>query len=252
LETVLVNLAINARDAMPEGGTLTFAAALAMVAQGTIHPTVRDPGAYIRISVSDTGIGIDCSLLERVLEPFFTTKPPGQGTGLGLPMAKAFAEQSGGGLAIDSGPGRGTTVSLWLPVADGESVNAARAPNRVLLAEDDPMVSETLAAVLEDAGYDVALARTGAEALEMLRTSARVDALVTDLSIRELGGLALINEAHRCRPGLPAILLTACPDMDSALAMKGAFTGAFSLLRKPVSAVYLVSRIKAMIAAAAG
>ncbi len=254
LETALVNLAINARDAMPEGGTLTLAAALEVVADGAGHPAVEAPGTYIRLSVSDTGTGIDCSLLERILEPFFTTKPAGQGTGLGLPMAKAFAEQSGGGLAVDSSPGRGTTVGLWLPIAPAEAdaVPAARAAKRVLLAEDDPMVSETLAAVLEDAGYAVALARTGAEALAELHGPAPVDALVTDLSIRELGGLALIDEAHRCCPGLPAILLTACPDMDAALAMKGAFSGAFSLLRKPVSAIHLVARIESLIAAAAG
>jgi signal transduction histidine kinase/ActR/RegA family two-component response regulator len=254
LETTLVNLAINARDAMPEGGTLTFAAALDMVADGESHSAVGAPGTYIRLSVSDTGTGIDRLFLERVLEPFFTTKPAGQGTGLGLPMAKAFAEQSGGGLAVDSSPGRGTTVSLWLPIAPGgtDSGLAARPPKRVLLAEDDGMVSETLAAVLEDAGYAVLLARTGAEALAALRGPARVDALVTDLSIRELGGLALIDEAHRCCPGLPAILLTACPDLDATLAMKGAFSGAFSLLRKPVSAMHLVARIEALIAAADG
>nr|WP_294503592.1 ATP-binding protein [uncultured Rhodopila sp.] len=256
LETALVNLAVNARDAMPDGGTLTFAADLAVVAHGTFHQAVRDPGIYIKLSVSDTGAGIDGPVLERVLEPFFTTKPPGQGTGLGLPMARAFAEQSGGGLAIDSSPGRGTVISLWLPVAEvaePDSVAAAgETPKRVLLAEDDPMVSETLAAVLDDAGYDVVLARTGAEAMAVLRTASRVDALVTDLSIRELGGLALIDEAHRYRPGLPAVLLTACPDMDAALAMKGAFSGTFSLLRKPIGAMHLVARIEALIAAAAG
>jgi signal transduction histidine kinase/CheY-like chemotaxis protein len=255
LETTLVNLAVNARDAMPEGGTLTFAAALDVVADGAIHPGVSESGTYVRISVSDTGAGIDRSLLERVLLPFFTTKPPGQGTGLGLPMAKAFAEQSGGGLAVDSSPGRGTTVSLWLPVApaaETDAAAAARGPIRILLAEDDPMVSETLAAVLDDAGYAVVLARTGAEALAVLRSHTQVDALVTDLSIREFGGLALIDQAHHCRPGLPAILLTACPDMDATLAMKGAFTGAFSLLRKPIGAMHLVARIEALIAAPGG
>ncbi len=252
LETALLNLAVNARDAMPEGGTLTFAAGLDVVPDGAAHPGLRHSGTYIRISVSDTGAGIDCALLARVLEPFFTTKPPGQGTGLGLPMAKAFAEQSGGGLVVDSSPGRGTTVSLWLPVAAADKSHAtaaAGAPKRILLAEDDPMVSETLAAVLEDAGYTVALARTVAEALAVLRSPARVDALVTDLSIRDLGGLALIEEAHRCRSALPAILLTACPDLDAALALKGAFSGAFSLLRKPVSSIHLVARIEALIAA---
>ena len=118
LETVLVNLATNARDAMSDGGTLTFSAVAEEFTAGLIHPAGLEPGQYVRLSVTDTGTGMDQATLARAMEPFFTTKPQDKGTGLGLSMAKGFAEQSGGALAIDSAPDRGTTVTLWLPVAD--------------------------------------------------------------------------------------------------------------------------------------
>jgi len=251
LETALVNLAINARDAMPSGGILTFAAAAESVSEIAAHPAGLRPGTYIRLSVGDTGSGIDRCVMPRVCEPFFTTKPAGEGTGLGLPMVKAFAEQSGGGLAIDSVPGRGTTVSLWLPAAgrpEPDLAAASPARRRILLVEEDPMVSETLAAVLDDAGFAVTAAASGAEALAVLRSPLRMDALVTDLSIPDTGGLKLIDEAQRVIRGLPAVLLTACPDQETQLAMRGAFSGKFSLLRKPVSLANLVDRIEALIA----
>ena len=116
LETVLVNLATNARDAMPEGGQLVLSAATETVrADAPRHHAGLAPGRYVRITVADTGVGMDAGMLARVGEPFFTTKPPGAGTGLGLAMAKGFAEQSGGAFGIESTPRRGTTVTLWLP-----------------------------------------------------------------------------------------------------------------------------------------
>src|SRR5207245_10726802 len=118
LETVLLNLATNARDAMPQGGDLTFSAAVETVARDREDPILK-AGSYIRISVTDSGIGMDAATLLRATEPFFTSKPKGQGTGLGLPMAQGFAEQSGGALSIRSELGRGTIVSIWLPQADG-------------------------------------------------------------------------------------------------------------------------------------
>ncbi|WP_419899557.1 sensor histidine kinase [Roseomonas sp. USHLN139] len=115
LETALLNLAINARDAMPEGGRILLSAAAERVAPGAAHPAGLAPGAYLRLGVRDEGTGMDAETLARVTEPFFTTKPAEQGTGLGLSMAKGFAEQSGGGLALESRPGAGTLVCLWLP-----------------------------------------------------------------------------------------------------------------------------------------
>ncbi len=120
METVLVNLATNARDAMPRGGTFTVSAAVEAVAEGAqaLHPAGLRPGRYVRLAAADTGTGMDAETLARAAEPFFTTKPEGKGTGLGLAMAREFAEQAGGGFALASEPGRGTTVTLWLPEAD--------------------------------------------------------------------------------------------------------------------------------------
>jgi signal transduction histidine kinase len=120
LETALLNLAINARDAMPAGGTITFAAALHEVGEDAGHEAGLGAGRYIRLTVADTGTGMDAETLARVTEPFFTTKPAEEGTGLGLSMAKGFAEQSGGALALESTPGQGTVVKLWMPVAEGQ------------------------------------------------------------------------------------------------------------------------------------
>jgi signal transduction histidine kinase len=131
LETVLLNLAINARDAMEStGGELRLAADAEAVATGTEHPAGLAPGDYVRLRVSDTGSGMDEATLARATEPFFTTKPEGRGTGLGLAMARGFAEQSGGALAIQSAPGRGTTVTLWLPVyVEGRHADMSLAPD---------------------------------------------------------------------------------------------------------------------------
>jgi signal transduction histidine kinase/ActR/RegA family two-component response regulator len=258
LETVLVNLATNARDAMPDGGLLTFATAVDTVQANANHPAELRPGRYVRLSIADTGTGIDPGLLARVLEPFFTTKLPGQGTGLGLSMAKGFAEQSGGGLTIESRPGRGTTVYLWLPAAircDVTSrVPAAAAAvrddtgKRILLVDDEAMVRETLAASLEEGGYIVLVAEDAAGALELLRSPVEVDVLVTDLSMPGIDGLKLIRQAQLQRSGLPALLLTGYAGHGAQLAVGGSVSGAFSLVRKPVTAAQLADRIEALLA----
>ena len=262
LETALVNLATNARDAMPDGGTLTLAAGLETVEQSGTRTAELRPGRYVRISIADTGTGMEQHTLGRVLEPFFSTKPLGQGTGLGLSMAKGFAEQSGGGLSIDSAPGCGTTVCLWLPSAasagplvplaspSAAPPAAARGSNskRVLLADDEVMVRETLAAAMEEAGYVVLVAEGGAAALDLLRSPVAVDILVTDLSMPGIDGLALIREAQRQRPGLPAVLLTGYAGHGAQLAVGGSVDGAFSLVHKPVTAAQLADRIEALLA----
>lgn len=257
LETVLVNLATNARDAMGQGGTLTFSADTETVVGSGTHRADLRPGRYLRLSIADTGAGIDKPTLARVMEPFFTTKPAGRGTGLGLPMAKGFVEQSGGGLIIDSVPGHGTSVHLWLPAIDGAGPPAAVAaapqaqPNagarRVLLVDDEAMVRESLACTLEDAGYTVLVAEDGAAALRLLEDGEAVDVLVTDLAMPGIGGLALIRAAQGCRPGLPAVLLTGYTGDAAQFAVSDALEGAFSLLRKPVTAAQLADRIEALL-----
>jgi PAS domain S-box-containing protein len=261
LETVLVNLATNGRDAMPDGGTLTLGAETEKVAAGRVHSAALKPGRYIRLSVTDTGTGMDRTTLERALEPFFTTKPQDKGTGLGLSMAKGFAEQSGGALAIQSAPGRGTTVTLWLPVADARKQMAQLQPGlapvaglarRVLLVDDEDVVREVLVASLDDAGFAVLAAANGAEALALLDAGEPVDVLVSDLSMPGMGGLALIREAQVRRPGLPSVLLTGYAGEAAHLAVSGPPPGSFSLLRKPVSVARLVDRIEMVLAANTG
>ena len=255
LETVLVNLATNGRDAMAGQGTITLRAAAALVAgdeEGRRTPL--RPGAYVYLSVQDAGVGMSPEVLARASEPFFTTKPRGKGTGLGLAMARGFAEQSGGAFAIKSEAGRGTTISLWLPVAD-EDLPVLRQPvgegsttpkgrgGRILLVDDETIVREITAEGLRAAGFAVRAVEGAVEALEALEVGEDVDLLVSDLSMPGMDGLTLIREAQRRRPGLPAILLTGFATDAAELAMGGALSGTFSLLRKPTDARALSDRV---------
>ena len=262
LETVLVNLATNARDAMPEGGQLSFSAGSEVVSGGgPAHVHGVAPGRYVRLTVADTGAGMDAATLAHACDPFFTTKPHGAGTGLGLAMAVGFASQSGGTLGIESTPGEGTTVTLWLPAADPDgaavaapSQNAADAEcaphpatktTRVLVVDDEDMVRETLAQNLEFEGFGVLTAANGTEALSLLAAGEAVDAIVTDLSMPGMDGLALIRAAQARRPGLPAVLLTGYAGDDTALAASG---GAFSLLRKPANFHDVLDTVQSLLA----
>jgi CheY-like chemotaxis protein len=257
LETVLVNLATNARDAMPNGGTLLLSAGVETVMDSGGHPANLLPGRYVFISARDTGEGMDAATLERVTEPFFTTKAPGAGTGLGLAMAKGFVEQSGGGFLIDSILGQGTTVTLWLPQAAdshpaekeyGMTPASATSTQAVLVVDDDEFVREVMAASLEDAGYAVVEADSGAQALTVLRSDTRVDVLLSDLTMPGMDGLQLIRAAQEIRPGLPAILLTGYTGAGASMAVGAAVEGTFALLRKPVSGGQLTERIAAILA----
>jgi signal transduction histidine kinase/ActR/RegA family two-component response regulator len=258
LETVLVNLANNARDAMPDGGKMTLSATVEIVEANTTPHADLQPGRYVRLSIADTGSGMDEATLARALEPFFSTKPPGQGTGLGLSMAKGFVEQSGGALSIDSTQGLGTIVHLWLPASTRmptlPSPHQWPAPThvdggkQVLLVDDEATVRETLTAALEDAGYGVLAAAGGAEALEILASDTTIDVLITDLSMPGIDGLAVIRNARRHRPDLPAMLLTGYAGHGAQLAVGGLLNGAFTLVRKPVTATQLADRIEALLA----
>ncbi|WP_161993826.1 PAS domain-containing sensor histidine kinase [Muricoccus nepalensis] len=265
LETVLVNLATNARDAMPGGGVLTFAAGTDIVerdgsgtAGGRPVPATLLAGCYVRLSVSDTGTGLPLDVLARATEPFFTTKGEGKGTGLGLAMARGFAEQSGGALHIESVPGRGTTVSLWFPCAgqagasplentDDAAVEAVQ-QRRVLLVDDDPIVREVTSEQLETMGYVVLPAGSGPAALALLDAGTRPDIVISDLFMPGMDGVMLIREAHRRRPELPAILLTGFATNAAEIAVDGALSGSFSMLRKPVTAEQIAERVEALLA----
>jgi hypothetical protein len=262
LETVLVNLATNARDAMPGGGTLTFSASVASL-EDEAQPAELVPGTYIRLIVTDTGMGMDAATLVRAFEPFFTTKPQGQGTGLGLPMARGFAEQSGGVLTISSERGRGTSVGLWLPAAnagvaasgsirkEAPAAPTARGAPRILLVDDEDLVRDVIAEELEDCGYDVLQANEGVLALKLLDAGEAVDVLVSDLAMPHMDGVALIRAAQNRRPRLPAVLLTGYAGESAALAVGEAVGRSFTLLRKPIGGADLADRLAMLLEAGA-
>jgi len=229
LETTLINLAINARDAMPRGGRLTIEAQNAFFDEESNAPPELSPGHYVAISVSDTGTGMSRETLERACEPFFTTKGPGHGTGLGLPMAFGFARQSGGHLTIYSELGRGTTIRLYLPRHQEEApLRAAPAAldmapvaagnERVLLVEDDPLVRQFVESQLIALGYCVVSAGNGEEAIGLLRQDRAFDLLLTDIVMPgALKGPEVAAEARSLAPAI-AVLYTTGYAQQAALA----------------------------------
>lgn len=253
LETVLVNLSINARDAMApcSDRTLKLSARRETIGPYTAAEPGLKSGKYVVISVVDTGTGMDADTLKRATEPFFTTKSQDKGTGLGLAMAKAFADQSGGALRIVSELGLGTSVTLWMPCAatqaipvvptgketleKGAAPQSDRQKPHVLLVDDDAVVRQALADSLSDHGWIVESAGSGAEALKVLEHTEAIDLLVTDLAMPGMNGLTLIREARERRPRLPALLLTGYAGTAHAefMGLAGA-DGPFALLRKPV------------------
>jgi PAS domain S-box-containing protein len=253
LETALVNLGTNARDAMPDGGTLRLVAAVDSVDPAVAdHPAGLAFGAYIRISVIDTGIGMSGATLARIGEPFFTTKDVGKGTGLGLSMVKGFVEQSGGGFLVESTVGAGTTATLWLPSVMGEIRQRATQPEdegrsrltgRILLVDDDDLGRDTLMEQLQELGHKVLAASGGTDALAILSARAAVDLMITDLSMPGMDGLMLIKQAQDLRPSLPAILLTGFAGDAVALERSGVASSAYTLMRKPAPTAVLRDRV---------
>ncbi len=246
LETALINIAINARDAMPDGGTLTLTASVAP--SETPPPPTLAAGAYVHLTLSDTGSGMAPEILARASEPFFTTKEPGQGTGLGLAMARGFAEQSRGAFAITSIQGQGTTIHLWFPQAQGEQpavvapqssaalpATDASTAMRVLMVDDDGMVREVLAGEMEAHGFIVTTAADGPAALALLDAGQVTDLLITDYAMAGMTGLALITETRQRRPGLPALLLTGFAESRAEEALASAQDRLTVLLRKPIA-----------------
>jgi PAS domain S-box-containing protein len=251
LETVLVNLATNARDAMPDGGILTLSAEAVGPVDVGARPDTLTAGWYVRISVADTGSGMDAATVRHMAEPFFTTKPLGSGAGLGLAMVKAFTEQSGGAMAITSNLGAGTTVDLWLPqamddtvlnrVEDNQAVPIRTTVTRIMLVDDDDLVRETVAAQMEELGCSTIVACSGSEAVALIEAGAAFDALVSDLSMPGMNGLDTIRKARTLRPGLPCFLLTGYVGDRAALEAGDDFT----IVHKPVSGRKLAARIEA-------
>ena len=250
LELSVLNLVINARDAMPSGGTLTVQV---QCREPPADMPDLAPGSHAVVSVADTGPGMTPEVRARAFEPFFTTKEVGRGTGLGLAQVYGVARQCGGTARIASAPGHGTRVEIWLPCAaaappSAEEVaagagSAAPAPAAsVLLADDEEQVRAFAAEVLRDAGYDVIEAPDGAAALAVLSGGARVDLLVTDFAMPGMTGLSLIDAARRQRPGLRALLISGYAGIE---APAGA---ADAQLRKPFRGADLRAAVAELLA----
>jgi PAS domain S-box-containing protein len=219
LTNALINLVVNARDAMPDGGTLTVTADNATIDEDWCRGrNDLTPGAYVSLSISDTGAGMTKEVLTRALEPFFTTKPLGQGTGLGLSMVYGFIHQSGGHMTLYSEPGQGTTVTLYLPKLEAESPTApapetsdtpSAAGEVVLLVEDDEMVRGLQVQSLHKIGYQTLEAEDGPTCLDIIRSSAHVDLMLTDIVLPNgMSGPALAEAARMIRPDLKVVFMS--------------------------------------------
>ena len=251
VELAILNLAINARDAMPAGGTLHIA--LHNCRSDGNSPAELTPGDYIRIAISDTGTGMDEATLAQAFDPFFTTKAVGAGSGLGLPMVQGFAAQSGGAVHMRSKPGEGTTVELWLPRAFApppEAVTLGRSEldmpqgsANILLCDDDHEVRRFVGELLQSNGYVVRETSSPDEALRILGEGSAIDLLMVDYAMPGINGMDIIQQARQQRPGLKALLIT-----GYAGAVRDDAAGA-ALLRKPFGPVELCNRVAAVLAA---
>jgi signal transduction histidine kinase len=250
LEQVLMNLALNARDAMPRGGKLVISTAnVELDAREAVELDV-DPGRYVLLAVADTGHGMDEETRARVFEPFFTTKE-GKGSGLGLATAFGIARQSGGAITVDSAPGRGATFRVWLPVATSERPAPAslspprmtlRGTQTVLLVDDEEMIRSSLAEFLRMHGFTVLEARSGADALEQSkRYAGEIDLLVTDVVMPRMGGKTLAETLAALRPSIKVLYLTG--HSESTIIRRGHIDAGVALLQKPFPPEALVSRI---------
>jgi len=256
LEQVIVNLALNARHAMPSGGRLALQTASVRLDGKYIarHPGVTiEEGAYVALSVTDTGEGMDAKTQARAFEPFFTTKPVGEGTGLGLSMAYGIIKQSDGYIWLYSEPGRGTTVKVYLPVVTqrldqvGEQEEMPRGQGETILVVEDEEAVRTLARrCLEEAGYRVMEAVAGREALELVTTSnGRVDLVLCDVILPEMTGHELGRSLEAIRPELPILYMSGYPGLE--VVKRGLITREAPFLEKPFSPESLASAVRGLL-----
>jgi signal transduction histidine kinase/ActR/RegA family two-component response regulator len=252
LELALLNLALNARVAMDSGGSIKIEAQAHAVESRSTVP----PGDYVRITITDTGIGMDQATLGKATEPFFTTKGPGKGTGLGLSMVHGLAAQSGGLLQIHSEQNTGTVVELWLPKSNSAPAAVVRpsdhpvsdklstTPCRVLVVDDDTLVMTGTAAMLSDLGHTPIEARSAAEALGLLESGVKVDVVLTDHAMPAMTGLQLAGHIQEKFPGLPIILATGYAELPVDPSTLG-----IARLAKPCTQLQIASAINAAVAA---
>jgi len=261
LESALVNLAVNGRDAMPDGGRLTIETANAYLDSDYAASEGAKPGQYVMIAVTDTGCGMTREIIERALEPFFTTKPVGKGTGLGLSQVYGFVKQSGGHLKIYSEPGQGTTAKIYLPrlfaaetpAEPPRPPAAAAAPagdrRKVLLVEDDERVRAFAEEALRDLGYAVAAAEGGTQALALIRREPDVDLLLTDVVMPNLNGRQLAEQVLKLKPGLPVLYMTGFT--RNAVVHNGMLDPGVNFMAKPFTVDQLAAKVREALEAAA-
>jgi prevent-host-death family protein len=256
VENALLNLAINAQHAMPAGGKLTIETAnVVLDAEYAATYLEVSPGDYVLLAVSDTGTGMAPEVLEHAFEPFFTTKDVGEGSGLGLSMVYGFAKQSGGHVTIYSEQGRGTTVKLYLPQAEGPGPDTGEAVERdapgakgerILVLEDDPDVRTLAVSLLEGLGYEVLEAQDGKEALVVLARDSRVDLLLSDVVLPGgMSGPQLAEEARRRDPGLKILFMSGYP--EKAVRRNGSLGKSVEVLSKPFRKHDLAERVRAVL-----
>ncbi len=253
LELVIMNLAVNARDAMPRGGRLTIETSGAKVPQGQIN--TLNAGQYVVLSVSDTGHGIDAGTTARIFEPFFTTKDKGKGTGLGLSTAYGIAQQSGGTILVDSQPGAGATFRVYLPAAMGAReiqevaqpapVSTAAARGTILVVEDQAVLRELLCSILEHAGYSVLQAANGEEALAKSANSAMIDAVLTDVLMPVMSGPDLVNSLRAARIPVKVLFMSG---YDEDMLRKFNFGETAQFLQKPFTPKALLKKLSELLA----
>jgi two-component system, cell cycle sensor histidine kinase and response regulator CckA len=260
LEQVLVNLVVNARDAMPHGGTLTIETADVTIeaAHAARHVGVK-PGRYVMLAVRDDGVGMNAETRARIFEPFYTTKSPGHGTGLGLSTVHGIVQQSGGHVCVETAPGEGSTFRVYLPRVGGASAQrppsgehavVRRGTETVLLVEDEPQVRAASRRILERAGYRVLEARTGADAFRRFEElAAAVDLIVTDVVMPEMSGRELVARARAVRPALPVLFLSGYTDAAALQAQLLEPVNGF--LQKPFTPEKLSHKVREVLDAAA-
>ena len=249
LEVMILNLAINARDAMPSGGRLLIETCNLGEVPKALAGDLAE-GRYVAITVSDTGVGMPPEILERVFEPFFTTKPQGKGTGLGLAQLYGFAQQSGGSVGIESEVGLGTSVTIYLPSTEAEAELAKSAPveglrrrrGRILLVDDDDDVRSVAAAMIAELGYEVASAADAGEAIALLE-SGRFQLLVTDVAMPGTNGVELARRARRVAPDMPILFASGYADVQTF----GVELSDETVLRKPFRISEVAARIHHLI-----
>ena len=259
LESAILNLCINARDAMPDGGRLTIETTNTWLDDASGRERGMAPGQYVAICVTDSGTGMPPEVLARAFDPFFTTKPPGKGTGLGLSMIYGFARQSNGEVRIYSEVGQGTTVKIYLPRYHGKAAEAHVAPERleapraqagetVLIVDDEPTVRMLVADTLAELGYQAIEAGDAASGLGVLESDARIDLLITDVGLPGgTNGKQLADAARQARPKLKVLFITGFA--ENAAIANGRLDPGMHVLSKPFAMDKLAARIKAIIKA---